>query len=672
MKINWLLPGTVATTALLMVSSPAQAAKLQNWRFDPNQNRLEFITQGPVQPQAQLIFSPTRLVIDLPGVELGRRQLIQPIRGAVRVIRIGQLDERTTRIVVELSPGYTLDPKQVKFEGKSPNRWSVQLPTPEIEQGVPSSLNVYSVVKPNPNTPETRESISNTNVALTQTETVINRVNIRNRTEGIEPIARENVISRANTDNVPEGITQIESLRVTGDGLFVRTNGGNPQLKIFRSNDKSAINIDISGAVLSSNQPLRDIPVNKHGIRHIEFTELRRDLPGVRMTLWVEKDGPDWQASLNPGGGLVVLPNSNGVRVSENNPENTYNSNWSRNSENNSNSYERSRNSLSTIQSVELSAAGTQLLIRGDGPLLSIDSNWDKSSGFFRITIPNAQLATPVKGPNFDASSPILRIRLQQKDSRNVVMYIQPAPGVQIGQLNQLTSQLLSLQLRRSRSVTSPFSLPPLTRSIPQPMPSGSMTVNPNYGSQPQPRPRVPNGRVAIVVDPGHGGKDSGAPGLGGLLEKNVVLPISQRIATILEQNGVQVILTRNSDYFVELQGRVDIADRANADLFVSIHANSIEGRPDVNGLETYYYDSGYSLARVVHNSILESIPSLKNRGVRKARFYVLRKSSMPSILVETGYMSGVEDNPRLGTAEYQNRMAEAIAHGILRYLRQR
>lgn len=120
MKINWLLPGAIATSALFVASSPAQAAKLQSWRYDVNQNRLEFRTEGPVQPQAQLVFNPTRLVIDLPGVELGRRQLVQQVNGAIRLIRIGQLDEHTTRLVVELSPGYTLDPKQVKFEGELP------------------------------------------------------------------------------------------------------------------------------------------------------------------------------------------------------------------------------------------------------------------------------------------------------------------------------------------------------------------------------------------------------------------------------------------------------------------------------------------------------------------------------------------------------------------------
>jgi N-acetylmuramoyl-L-alanine amidase len=159
---------------------------------------------------------------------------------------------------------------------------------------------------------------------------------------------------------------------------------------------------------------------------------------------------------------------------------------------------------------------------------------------------------------------------------------------------------------------------------------------------------------------------------LGGLLEKDVVLPISQRVAAILEQNGVQTVLTRDADFFVELQGRVDIAERVNATVFVSIHANSVDGRSDVNGLEVYYYDSGYGLAEAVRNTILQNIGTLKDRGTRKARFYVLRKSSMPSILVETGYMTGREDNPRLGSPEYQNRMAEGIARGILKYLQQR
>ena len=149
---------------------------------------------------------------------------------------------------------------------------------------------------------------------------------------------------------------------------------------------------------------------------------------------------------------------------------------------------------------------------------------------------------------------------------------------------------------------------------------------NPGSISQPSPNRPVPRGKLLVVIDPGHGGKDSGAPGLGGLLEKDVVLPIGKRVASILEQNGVQAVLTRDADFFVELQGRVDIAERVNATLFVSIHANSVDGRPNVNGLEVYYYDSGYALAEVVRNTILQNIGTIKDRGTRKARFYVLQK----------------------------------------------
>jgi N-acetylmuramoyl-L-alanine amidase len=672
--MNWLLPVTVATTTVFMLQSQAQAAKLQFWRFDASQNQLEINTEGPVQPKAQLLFSPTRLVIDLPGTDFGRSQLIQQVNSsAIRNVRVGQFDGQTTRIVIELSSGYTLDPKQVKFEGKTSSRWIVQLPTPQVEQVASSSgntsLNLYSVVRPDNSTPG-KDVIVNTDSTASK-DIVVNPID--------RSTQKQTLISNS------QGLTQIESLRVTGDGLFVRTSGGNPQIQTFRSSDKSAINIDIFGAALSPRFFQQNISVNKYGIKRIEFSQLKTT-PGVRMTLWVDRNSPNWRASMSSFGGLVILPDGDASKLSTDTTttSNTSNSSLLPNSEIPRNIAPRSSNlmppasdSISTIESVELTATGTQLLIRGDQPLSSVNTGWDRASGLYRIIIPNAKLATSVRGPNFDASSPVLRVRLQQQDARSVAVYIQPASGVRIGQLNQLSSQLLSLELQRSFSPLTPrFSLPPLPRSNPQPLSSGSMMNNPlpmpQMMPQPMPRPRVPNGRVVIVVDPGHGGQDSGAPGLGGLLEKDVVLPIGRRVAAILQQNGVQVALTRDTDYFVTLQGRVDMAAQANADLFVSVHANSVGNRPDVNGLETYYYDSGLDLARVVHSNILRSIPTLKDRGVRKARFYVLRKSSMPSILVETGYMSGQEDNPRLGTPEYQNRMAEAIANGILLYLRQR
>jgi N-acetylmuramoyl-L-alanine amidase len=171
------------------------------------------------------------------------------------------------------------------------------------------------------------------------------------------------------------------------------------------------------------------------------------------------------------------------------------------------------------------------------------------------------------------------------------------------------------------------------------------------------------------VIDPGHGGPDPGAIGVGGLQEKGVVLDISQKVATILEQQGVQVVMTRSDDRDLDLEPRVQLAQRVNATAFVSIHANAISlSRPDVNGLETYYYQSGLDLARSIHQSVLEGT-GVPDRGVRSSRFYVLRRTSMPSVLVEVGFVTGRSDAARLADPNFRNQMAGAIARGILRYL---
>ncbi|MEH2242173.1 N-acetylmuramoyl-L-alanine amidase [Nostoc sp.] len=626
MKLHWLLPSTIGT--IVMLSSSAMAARLDSWRFDANQNRLEINTVGAVQPQAQLIFNPTRLVIDLPGTTFGRPQLTQQVGSGIRSIRVGQFDEQTTRIVIELTPGYTLDPKRVQFVGTRGDRWTVQLPKPEVDKVASFPRSAYSVVTPDS-----------------------------------EPQPR---ISRVATTT--QGATQIEHLQVTGDGLFIRTSGGNPPIRVIRSRDRASIFMDISDASLSPRLAQQNnIPVNKHGVSRLEFTSLQTRPPGVRLTLRVDKNSPDWQATNSNSGGLVVLP-SRIVRLPGSN-----------NSVNQSEpvsfpSRLSANNSPATIQSVQLADNGTQLLIRGDQPL-SATGTWDRSSSLFRVTIINAKLAPRVTGPTFAANSPILRVRLQPQKPNTVIVLVQPAAGVQIGQPRQIGDQLLALSIQGSRRVVAlpgrpPFALPGLPPPNRGPFPDPN---NPNPQPLIQPQRRVTNGRVVVIVDPGHGGKDSGALGIGGAREKDIILPIGKKLAEILQQNGVQVIMTRDSDYFVTLPGRVQLSERAHADVFVSIHANSAgASRPDVNGLEVYYYDSGLGLARIVRSSILQSIGTLKDRGVRRARFYVLRKSSMPSILVETGYMTGREDMARLRTSAYQNQMAEAIARGILQYLRRR
>jgi N-acetylmuramoyl-L-alanine amidase len=340
LRFHWLLPSFLG---FFLLSSPAYAARLLFWRYDANQNRLVFTTDVGVQPRAQLIVNPTRLIIDLPGIILESSAGEQLVGGAIRSVRVGQIDFQTTRLVVELNPGYTINPQQVLFQGAYPNQWMVQLPMPE--------------------------------------------------------------------------------------------------------------------------------------------------------------------------------------RV--------------------------------------------------------------------------AQLPYPT-----------------------------PLP------------------------LQSPFPPP--------------ATAYPPVGF-----PGVPNGRMVVMIDPGHGGPDPGAVGIGGLQEKNVILPIAQRVAAILEQQGIQAILTRTGDYDLDLEPRVQMAKQAQANLFVSIHANAIANRPDVNGLETYYYSSSSQrLAQTIQNSILQSV-DVRDRGVRQARFYVLRNNPMPAVLVEVGFVTGEQDKPRLASADYQNQLAQAIAFGILLYIQQ-
>ncbi|MEL6157872.1 MAG: DUF3747 domain-containing protein [Cyanobacteria bacterium J06623_5] len=188
--------------------------------------------------------------------------------------------------------------------------------------------------------------------------------------------------------------------------------------------------------------------------------------------------------------------------------------------------------------------------------------------------------------------------------------------------------------------------------------------------SNPSPSaPRARQGQLTVVIDPGHGGRDPGAVGIGGLREKDINTTVSRRIQSSLTARGINVVMTRSDDREVDLQPRVNIAERADADIFVSIHSNAISlSRPDVNGLETYYYSSGFRLAQTIHNNVLQRT-DLRDRGVRRARFYVLVNTSMPAVLVETGFVTGREDAARFRNPQAVNEIADGITAGILQYL---
>jgi N-acetylmuramoyl-L-alanine amidase len=215
-----------------------------------------------------------------------------------------------------------------------------------------------------------------------------------------------------------------------------------------------------------------------------------------------------------------------------------------------------------------------------------------------------------------------------------------------------------------------------------------------------------------IVIDPGHGGHDTGTIGPHGLEEKDLVLDVSRRLGKLLEARlGAEVIFTRRDDTFIPLETRTSIANQEEADLFVSVHANSSRD-PDARGVETYYLNFTSSsealdvaarenaasdksihelqdlvkkialkekieesqefasdVQQSLHSGLSTKNPGLRNRGVKKAPFIVLIGANMPSILAEISFVSNPGDEHRLRTPEYRQKIAESLYHGISKYV---
>ena len=184
--------------------------------------------------------------------------------------------------------------------------------------------------------------------------------------------------------------------------------------------------------------------------------------------------------------------------------------------------------------------------------------------------------------------------------------------------------------------------------------------------------PNVKQDKYLVVIDPGHGGQDPGAIGIGGIRETDVVLEVSKIVEKLLSEKGVKVSLTRGNEVDLDLSPRVSLANKINADIFVSIHANASRGkRRDINGLETFYYRGwrGRLLAKKIQKQILRVSPGSPDRGVKQGRYYVIKNTRMPAVLVEIGFLTGRLDARRLEKSEHRKRIAYAIAKGILEYL---
>jgi N-acetylmuramoyl-L-alanine amidase len=213
-----------------------------------------------------------------------------------------------------------------------------------------------------------------------------------------------------------------------------------------------------------------------------------------------------------------------------------------------------------------------------------------------------------------------------------------------------------------------------------------------------------------VIVDPGHGGADPGAIGVGGLREKDVTLRLSKLLSAKLRALGFRVVATREGDRSVSLEERTAIAEASNGDVFVSLHANSAPRR-SVQGIETYYPDANHErhslrvamrengvsgdqlnelqrtlaklriaeispysqrLASLVQRQLARALPSrygkIQDLGAKKGPFYVLFLSNMPAILIEAGFLTNKSDAKRLRNSDYLDSVATQISTGLERY----
>ncbi len=490
MRYNWLLPSIFS---FVMVSLPATAAEILSWQFNATENRIDFSTNAAVNPEAQMLANPSRLIIDLPDTRLNQPTSSQVLSNGLKSLRVGQFDVDRTRMVLELDPEYALDPQQVLIQASTNKQWSVQLPTPQ-------SLKSFSRGAP------------------------------------VGPVA------------------------------------------VFNEN------------------------------------------------------------------GQIVAAQPNRPRIV-------------------------TSNTGTPINYIALDPTRTGILVQADRlnkTQLRYTIGLDMQSGNYRVVIPNARLAHGYQVP---ADSQRYMTVTTQGDDISIV--VRRADGIKVDIVRQyLDSRWVYLQpvSGTSRIASRPPEAVTITvpRAANRPIPKQDTS----------PPVRANNGRTLVMLDPGHGGKDPGAIGLGGLREVDVILPVAKKVAEILEKQGIAVKMTRNSDYFVGLDERVTMSREAGATLFVSIHANSIDNRPDVNGLELYHYNLGQSFAETVHNAVIDYVNKngfyLNNRRVRSARFLVLRKSTIPAILVETGYLTSEAEAARLRRDDYQKVMAEGIAKGIIQYIKDR
>ncbi|MGF1575909.1 MAG: N-acetylmuramoyl-L-alanine amidase [Cyanophyceae cyanobacterium] len=608
-------------------STVAQLARIESWQFDPTSGRLEISTQGATRPSLFVLQNPDRVVLDFPNTRLGLEPQTTPYSGRVESVRAGQMTDTTTRFVLALAPGQSIALNQLQLETANAQRWAVQFLPVGSPNAAPSSVagsSPTSLLPPPPlSTPQLAPPLLTPPPAPPAPRPA----------PPLATLPPASLVPPALlTPPFAGGQVQIQSLSSTPDGFLVRTTGP-ANATVRRVPDPDRIVVDLLNTTLSSALTQRSLTVNQLGVRTLRAGQFEPTV--ARVVLDVDSTVGDWEARYDAQlGGLKIAP-AGGASQASLIPDAP--SNYS--------------GPLATIQAVQL--LGDQLTISGDG-FLFYRSGWDPDSGAYRITVRPARLPNSLPDPGLPPNGPVDRIRFVQETPETVTILVQPVEDFNVVEPNPgQGSRRITLQLQSLDG--SPLASPGLS------LPGLS---SPTIPAQPVP------GQVVVAIDPGHGGRDPGAIGVGGIQEKLVNMEIARRVTQRLEAAGYGVIMTRTDDREVLLQPRVDQAVRSNATIFVSIHTNALD-RSGVRGIETYYLKpDSESLATTLHRAIVAG-SGAPDREVRRARFFVVRETpvGMPSVLLELGYLTNPEEGRLLATPEYQDRLAQAITDGILAYL---
>lgn len=332
----------------------------------------------------------------------------------------------------------------------------------------------------------------------------------------------------------------------------------------------------------------------------------------------------------------------------------------------------------------------------------------------FYFDLRDTQLSPELQGKSLDGDALLNRIRIAQPATGVTRVVLEAKAGAALSRPQvSLERDPYRLVIQISKAGASPKSTVNLFPNSPEAEKNkAAIVIPPPTKEDLQLRARVP--KMRVVVDAGHGGWDLGTVGRRGLLEKDLVLEIAERLGKLLESRlGSQVIYTRPDDNYIPLEDRAQIANQAQADLFISVHANYSD-LPSARGVETYYTNffsapgtkepglkevdtraadsatknSGLpalsgaelhdrieqsrrlaaSVQRSLYGTLSAQNPGLRDRGVKEAGFVVLTESAMPGILAEVSFVSSPADEQKLRSDGYREQIAEALYRGIARY----